>query len=109
MINALFASQSGGTRMLLRTGQEFGWQAIIDLYKRECVRRDSGHARMVPKLREAYMLRDSWMKLNVMSAKIIQVVIISTDIIFVSCGCTFIAGEGLVRAVPLYFTGLQTR
>lgn len=42
--------------MLLWNSQEFGWQAIIDLYARECARRDSGHARMVPKLKEAYIL-----------------------------------------------------
>ena len=53
----------------------FGWKAIIDLYARECQRREKGHARIVPKLRETYVLRDSWTKLNVLPAKIMQVVI----------------------------------
>ena len=49
-----------------------GWQSIIDLYQRKC-RRNSGAARMVPKLREVHVLRDSWTKLNVHPAKIMQV------------------------------------
>ncbi|XP_065903644.1 uncharacterized protein [Dysidea avara] len=74
MINALFSSQSGGTKGFRYTidGQQFGWKAITDLYARECQRRESGVARQVPKLREAFVLRDSWTKLNVLPAKIMQ-------------------------------------
>ena len=54
-------------------GTTFGWKAILDLYSRECQRRDKGHARMVPKLRESYVLWDAWTKLNVLPAKIMQV------------------------------------
>ena len=54
-------------------GTTFGWKAILDLYFRECQRRDKGHARMVPKLCESYVLRDAWTKLNVLPAKIMQV------------------------------------
>ena len=43
------------------------------LYARECARVDEGQARMVPKLRQAHILRDSWTKLNVTPAKIMQV------------------------------------
>ena len=32
-----------------------------------------GHDRMVPKLRESYVLRDAWTKLNALPAKIMQV------------------------------------
>jgi len=75
MINALFASQEGGTRKFTdASGIHFGWKAVMDLYSRECQRREKGHARMVPKLREAYVIRDSWTKLNVAPAKIMQVV-----------------------------------
>jgi len=38
MINALHSSRIGGTKNFLLNGSEFGWQAIIDLYKRECGR-----------------------------------------------------------------------
>ena len=40
---------------------------------RECGRADRGVARMVPKLREVHIIRDSWTKLNVTPAKIMQV------------------------------------
>ena len=74
MINALFSSQTGGTKSFCtEKGISFGWKAIFDLYTRECSRRDNGNARMVSKLRESYVLRDSWTKLNVMPAKIMQV------------------------------------
>ena len=74
MINALFASKEGGSRNFQTAdGISFGWKVIIDLYARECQRRDSGQARMVPKLREVHILRDLWTKLNVAPAKIMQV------------------------------------
>ena len=38
---------------------------------------DNGLARMVPKLRETHIIRDSWTKLNVKPAKIMQVFIVS--------------------------------
>ena len=74
MINALFLSQNGGTKNFVdENGTSFGWKAILDMYSRECSRRDNGNARMVPRLCEAYVLRDSWTKLNVLPAKIMQV------------------------------------
>ena len=36
MINTLFSSKSGGTKDFKRgDGASFGWQSIIELYKRE--------------------------------------------------------------------------
>ena len=74
MVNALFSSKEGGTKHFKR-GEciEFGWKAITDLYKRELVRATNNQARMVPCLREAHCLHDSWTKLNVLPAKIMQV------------------------------------
>ena len=43
------------------------------MYARECSRVAKGLARMVPKLRETHIIRDSWTKLNVAPAKIMQV------------------------------------
>lgn len=43
------------------------------MFNRECERADKGVARMVPKLREVHIIRDSWTKLNVAPAKIMQV------------------------------------
>ena len=74
MINALFSSKSGGTKQFQHEGHcTFGWQAILDLYKREIDRASKQVARMVPNLKEAHCLRDAWTKLNVIPAKIMQV------------------------------------
>ena len=73
MINALHSSCDGGTRQLTLDGIWFGWNTIINMYERECQRVRNGNARMVPKLREVHIIRDSWTKLNVSPAKIMQV------------------------------------
>lgn len=73
MINALHSSRAGGTKNFTLDGQNFGWQAIVDMFERECQRVRDGNARMIPKLREAHIIRDSWIKLNVTPAKIMQV------------------------------------
>ena len=61
----------GGTKR--GKGTEFGWKAITDLYKRELAWAHNNQARMVPQLQEAHCLCDSWTKLNVLRAKIMQV------------------------------------
>ena len=43
------------------------------IYDKECQRMASGLARTVHRLRETHVLRDSWIKLNVALAKIMQV------------------------------------
>lgn len=73
MINALFSSRDGGTKRFEYGGGTFGWKVLQDMYARECSRRVNGLARMVPKLKEAHVIRDSWTKLNVHPAKIMQV------------------------------------
>ena len=73
MINALFLSKENGTKQSNQGDCTFGWKSITDLYKHELARSSCGQARMVPKLREAHCLRDSWTKLNVLPAKIMQV------------------------------------
>lgn len=73
MVNALFASGPGGTKCFVsRDGIPFGWQAIIDLFGRECERQRNGIPRDVPALRKNFIWRDPWTKLNVMPAKIMQ-------------------------------------
>ena len=44
-----------------------------EMFNRECERADKGVAQMVPKLREVHIIRDSWTRLNVAPAKIMQV------------------------------------
>lgn len=54
-------------------GITFGWQTTIDMYKHEVERRRAdGAVRMVPRLRESYVLRDAWTELNVATAKVMQ-------------------------------------
>ena len=73
MVNALYSSRLNGTKEFQLEGNAFGWQSIVDLYLRECERRNKGAARSVPRLREVHVIRDSWTKLNVHPAKIMQV------------------------------------
>ncbi|XP_065907460.1 uncharacterized protein [Dysidea avara] len=72
MINALHSSRPGGTKRFTLDDKQFGWQTIVDMFDRECQRVKNGNARMIPKLREAHIIRDSWIKLNVAPAKIMQ-------------------------------------
>ena len=69
MVNALYSSRASGTKQF-HLGNTFGWQAIVDLYLRECEWCNKGAARSVP----PHVIRDSWTKLNVHPAKIMQVI-----------------------------------
>ena len=73
MINALHSSWAGGTKNFTLDGQDFGWQTIVDMFEWECQRVRDGNAQMIPKLREAHIIWDSWIKLNVTPTKIMQV------------------------------------
>lgn len=73
MINALFSSKEGGTKAFNLKRRMFGWKSISKMFARECERMSKGLTRMVPKLRETHIVRDSWTKLNVTPAKIMQV------------------------------------
>ena len=73
MINALFSSREDGTKAFELDGVTFGWHAITALYEQECDRVHRGLTRMVPKLKKVHIIRDSWAKLNVTPAKIMQV------------------------------------
>ena len=100
MINALFSSQRGGAKCFMFEGVEFGWQAIIDMYHRECQRRNNGLARMVPRLREIHVLRDAWTKLNVHPAKIMQVYFYSLMYVW-TCTCA-LSYTVLIRMLQCY-------
>ena len=73
MINALNSSKKSGTKEFVINGTTFGWDAIVSMYQRECDRVSKGLTRMVPKMKEVFVIRDSWTKLNVAPAKIMQV------------------------------------
>ena len=84
MINAL--PRENGTKAFEHKGGTFGWIDIYKMWMRECERCQKGHARMVLRLRETHIIRDSWTKLNVSPAKIMQVNW-ADIIVWVSLGC----------------------
>ena len=76
MIAALYASHSTGTANCFSTqGTRFGWKAIEDMLKREVETMKKSELVRVPGLKENYVYRDSWTRLNVKPAKIMQVFI----------------------------------
>ena len=50
-----------------------GWSAIQEMFGRETHRARAGMPRRVPGLRESYVYRDIWTRLNIKPAKIMQV------------------------------------
>lgn len=76
MISALHHSRVDGTKpnrfRLGRKGTEFGWEAIEGMLRREIQRIQSGQLARVPGLKENFVHRDSWTRLNVKPAKIMQ-------------------------------------
>ena len=77
MISALHHSRVAGTKPnCFRQGKNavaFGWEAIEGLLKRELQRIQSGQLARVPGLKESFVHRDTWTRLNVKPAKIMQV------------------------------------
>ena len=76
MISALHHSRVDGTKpnrfRLWRKGTEFGWEAIEGMLRRQIQRIQSGQLARVPGLKENFVHRDSWTRLNVKPAKIMQ-------------------------------------
>ncbi len=73
MVNALFSSKENGTKSFVVDNVTFSWKPITLMYERECTQVSKVLTRMVPKLKEVHVIRDSWTKLNVTPAKIMQV------------------------------------
>ena len=73
MIAALHSSREDGTKDFLNSGIHFGWESIIGVYKADLLRAKYGQSRLVPKLEYSFVIRDSWTRLNVFPAKIMQV------------------------------------
>ena len=109
MINALHSSRDNGTKAFQHKGSTFGWIDIYKMWMRECERKDQGHARMIPRLRETHIIRDSWTKLNVSPAKIMQVhsrliewccIQTSHAVLHVGIRCVEILAQDWRNAVP---------
>jgi len=72
-IAALYSSRQRGAKCFQKDGTDFGWQPIMDQYNRAQERVEHNLARRVPGLRFSFVYRDSWTRLNVRPAKIMQV------------------------------------
>lgn len=73
MIAALHSSRPGGTKNFEIDGCNFGWKALEDMFFREVERARTNQLRRVKDLKESHIYRDSWTRLNVKPAKIMQV------------------------------------
>lgn len=73
MIAALYSSRIGGTKAFHRSKTGFGWSSNESVYRSDLYRAQNGLSRRVPGLKYAYIVRDSWTRLNVLPAKIMQV------------------------------------
>ena len=79
MIAALYQSRCmGGVSNFDRIGTTFGWEAIEIMLKQEVARMKSNQLPCVPGLKENFVCRDSWTRLNVKPAKIMQVLIVQS-------------------------------
>ena len=73
MVSALYSSKMERTKRFTYDGVEFGWDCIEEMFARDLERAKAGLPRRVPGLRESYVYRDIWTRLNVKPAKIMQV------------------------------------
>lgn len=73
MVSALHSSKTSKTKAFCRSDTLFGWVTIERMWKRELTRAKDGLMCQVPKLKDRYVKRDSWTRLNVAPAKIMQV------------------------------------
>ena len=72
MIAALYSSQDNGTKHFRQKGVYFGWDTIVRVYNGDLFRAKQGVSRCVPGLKYSHVVRDSWTRLNVLPAKIMQ-------------------------------------
>lgn len=75
MIAALYSLQLSGTKSFTKGGVHFGWSTIETVYKSDMHRAQVGVSRRVPGLKYSHVVRDAWTRLNVLPAKIMQVII----------------------------------
>ena len=73
LVSVLYSSKQGKTKDFVCNGVKFGWSTIEELFEREMQRVQSGSLKRVPGLKESYVHRDIWTRLNVKPAKIMQV------------------------------------
>ena len=73
MIAALYSSRTDSTKEFSKERTRFDWSTIESVYKSDMCRAENGISRRVPGLKYSHIVRDSWTRLNVLLAKIMQV------------------------------------
>ena len=73
MIAVLYSSRADSTKDFRINGVDFGWKSIVNAYESDLYRAQHGISRHVPGLKYAHVVCDSWTRLNVLPAKIMQV------------------------------------
>ena len=73
MIAALYSSRADGTKEFMLGGVKFGWRTVERVYQADLCRAKGGISRRVHGLKYSFIVRDSWTRLNVLPAKIMQV------------------------------------
>lgn len=73
MIAALYSSSHQRTKKFCKNGVSISWTTIEDVFQMDIRRAKSGLTRRVPGLKYCHVVRDSWTRLNVLPAKIMQV------------------------------------
>ena len=103
MISALYSSQDGGTKDFMKNDVTFGWSTIVKIYNADLYRAKNGISRRVPGLKYSYIVRDNWTRLNVLPAKIMQVILLNLfdNILTVcfTCTCTFVQQPFMISAI----------
>ena len=76
MIAALYSSRTSNSDSpsnFFHNGEYFGWEIIEAMLTREVQRINQNQLPRIPGLKESYVFRDPWTRLNVKPAKIMQV------------------------------------
>lgn len=86
MIAALYSSRTDGTKEFKLEGVAFRWETTEKVYQADMCRVKAGITQRVPGLKYAHIVRDNWTRLNVLPAKIMQVITFSCATIRLMCG-----------------------
>lgn len=78
LVSVLYNSGVEKTKHFFKGGTFFGWKTIERLWEREVERSQKGQMVTIPRMKSRYIYRDSWTRLNVTPAKIMQVQYVHT-------------------------------
>ena len=73
LVSALHHSGTNQVKQFFKDGSFFGWDTLKRLWQRELSRSEKEEMVTIPRLRSSYIYRDSWTRLSVTPAKIMQV------------------------------------